>query len=57
MDEYIQLPSFGQSPSHPVMYNPEMLDVYTRNAILNAMLNEMWVEDYEIKHTQDATML
>ena len=31
------------------MYNPEMLDVYTRNAILNAMLSwgdEMYVEDY-----------
>ena len=49
MDEYIQLPSFGQSPSHPVMYNAELLDVYTRNAILNAMLSwsdEMWIEDY-----------
>ena len=49
MDQYIQLPSFGQSPSHPVMYNPELLDVHTRNAILNAMLSwndEMWVENY-----------
>ena len=44
------LPSFGQSPSHPVMYNPEnMDDEMTRNAIRNAMLSwgdEMWVEDY-----------
>lgn len=51
IDEYIQLPSFGQSPSHPVMYNPELLDVYTRNAVLNAILSwgdEMYVEDYQI---------
>ena len=49
MDEYVQLPSFGQSPSHPVMYNPELLNVHTRNAILNAILSwsdEMWIEDY-----------
>ena len=26
IEEYIQLPSFGQSPSHPVMYNPELED-------------------------------
>ena len=51
IDEYIQLPSFGQSPSHPVMYNPELLDVYTRNAVLNAILSwgdEMYVEDYQM---------
>ena len=29
MDQYVQLPSFGQSPSHPVMYNPEKLDIHT----------------------------
>ena len=49
MDEYIQLPSFGQSPSHPVMYNPDILNTNTKNAILEAMLNwsdEMWIEDY-----------
>ena len=49
MDQYIQLPSFGQSPSHPVMYNPEKLDIHTRNAILNVMLSwndEMWVDNY-----------
>lgn len=49
IEEYIQLPSFGQSPSHPVMYNPERLDTSTRDAILSSMLNwsdEMWVQDY-----------
>jgi ABC-type phosphate/phosphonate transport system substrate-binding protein len=51
IDQYVQLPSFGQSPSHPVMYNADLLDVYTRNAILNAMLNwgdEMWIENYSM---------
>ena len=51
IEDYVQLPSWGQSPSHPVMYNSERLDVHTRNAILNAMLSwndEMWVEDYTI---------
>jgi melanoma-associated antigen p97 len=51
MDQYVQLPSFGQSPSHPVMYNADFLDVHTRNAILNAMLNwgdEMWVQNYSM---------
>ena len=31
------------------MYNPDLLDVHTRNAILNAMLSwsdEMWVDNY-----------
>ena len=52
MDDYVPLPAFGQAPSHPVMYNPEKLDVQTRTAILNAMLamnNEMYVEDYEMQ--------
>ena len=51
-DEYIALPAFGQAPSHPVMYNPEKLNVQTRTAILNALLamnNEMYVEDYEMQ--------
>lgn len=49
IDEYIQLPSFGQSPSHPVMYNPEYMEDEMRDAILESMLSwgvEMWVEDY-----------
>lgn len=50
--EYILLPSYGSAPSHPVMYNPETLDVQTRTAILNAMLalnNEMYVQDYPMQ--------
>jgi ABC-type phosphate/phosphonate transport system substrate-binding protein len=50
-EEYILLPSYGSVPSHPVMYNPDKLDVQTRTAILNALLslnNQMYVEDYPI---------
>ena len=49
--EYIQLPSFGKSPSHPVMYNSENLGEEMSAAIQEAMLswgNEMWVEDYQV---------
>ena len=48
-DQYIALPAFGQAPSHPVMYNPERLDMQTRTAILNALMSmnsEMYVENY-----------
>ena len=51
-DEYVPLPAFGQAPSHPVMYNPEKINVQTRTAILNALLalnNEMYVVDYEVQ--------
>ena len=51
LDQYVQLPAWGSSPSHPIMYNPDNLDVRTRNAILNTMLSwndEMWVEDYPV---------
>jgi len=50
--EYILLPSYGSAPSHPVMYNPETIDVQTRTAILNALLalnSEMYVEDYPMQ--------
>ena len=51
LDQYVQRPAWGSSPSHPIMYNPDNLDVRTRNAILNTMLSwndEMWVEDYPV---------
>lgn len=50
-DEYILLPSYGSAPSHPVMYNPDRVDIQTRTAILNALLSmndEMYVENYQI---------
>ena len=48
-DQYVALPTFGKAPSHPVMYNPELLDVQTRTAILNALMSlnfESYVENY-----------
>lgn len=51
IEEYIQLPSFGQSPSHPVMYNPENMEDDMLDAIQKAMLSwgdEMWVNDYQL---------
>ena len=50
-DEYILLPSYGSAPSHPVMYNPDRVDIQTRTAILNALLSmndEMYVENYQM---------
>jgi len=39
IDEYIKLPTFGKSPSHPVMYNPATIsiDASTLQAALVAM--------------------
>ena len=51
MSQYVPLPAFGQAPSHPVMYNPELLDMQTRTAILNALMtlnSEMYVVDYQM---------
>jgi len=45
---YVALPLFGKAPSHPVMYNPERMDMYTRAALLNALMDmngETWVEE------------
>ena len=45
---YVALPLFGKAPSHPVMYNPDSLDMYTRTAILNALMEmngETWIEE------------
>ena len=46
--EYLALPIFGKAPSHPVMYNPELLDMATRAALLEelmAMNYESWIEE------------
>ena len=49
-DQYIALDSFGQAPSHPVMYNPSSLDVQTRTAILNALMSLNY-ETYVVNYT------
>ena len=52
MDQYVALPAFGQAPSHPVMYNPDMLDMQSRTAVLNALMslnNMMYLENYSMR--------
>ena len=34
----MQLPSWGQSPSHPVMYNPEFMDVSKADKVREALV-------------------
>ena len=51
MSQYVALPSFGKAPSHPLMYNPETLDMQSRTAIINALMtlnNQMYVENYTV---------
>ena len=50
IDEYVPLPAFGRAPSHPVMYNPTVLDVQTRTAVLNALMS-MNYETYYVNYT------
>jgi len=40
MDQYILLPSYGSAPSHPVMYNPTLMDAATKTK-LQTILIEM----------------
>lgn len=51
LDQYIQLPAWGSSPSHPMMYNPETIADDMKNEIQSAMLawnDEIWVEDFSV---------
>ena len=46
--DYIHLPSYGQVPSHPVMFNPETLSTDKQALILEALLSlneEEYTED------------
>ena len=45
---YVALPLFGKAPSHPVMYNPDSMDMNTRAALLTALMDmngETWVDE------------
>lgn len=39
VNEYIALPSFGNAPSHPLMYNPSTIDDSVREAVVKALLD------------------
>ena len=38
MDQYVALPEFGKSPSHPVMYNPETMSESKADAVRSALV-------------------
>ena len=40
MDQYVALPAFGKAPSHPVMYNPDLLES-TTVALVTEVLVQM----------------
>lgn len=37
-DQYIALPAFGQAPSHPIMYNPEFMDISKSDKVRDALV-------------------
>ena len=38
IDQYVALPEFGKSPSHPVMYNPQFMDEELVNKVTTALV-------------------
>lgn len=49
LDQYVSISVFGHIPSESVMYNPSTLDMRSRTAILNALIDlnyEMYLENY-----------
>ena len=44
-DRYVALDSFGQAPSHPLMYQPERLDDTLRDAMATALISLNETED------------
>ena len=37
-DQYVALPAFGQAPSHPIMYNPEFMDISKADKVREALV-------------------
>ncbi len=49
IEEYTSLPAIAPIPSDSVIYNPELLDIQTRTAVLNALISlnyEMYLENF-----------
>lgn len=42
---YVKLPTFGQAPSHPLMYQPDRVDDATRQAVVDALVALNATED------------
>ena len=52
IEEYISLPAIAPIPSDSVIYNPELLDIQTRTAVLNALISlnyEMYLENFSTR--------
>ncbi len=52
IDEYVSLPSLSPNPTDSIIYNPNLLDIQTRTAILNALIllnYEMYLENYSTR--------
>ena len=52
IEEYTSLPAIAPLPSDSVIYNPELLDIQTRTAVLNALISlnyEMYLENFSTR--------
>ena len=52
IEEYTSLPAISPIPSDSVIYNPELLDIQTRTAVLNALISlnyEMYLENFSTR--------
>ena len=52
IEEYTSLPAIAPIPSDSVIYNPELLDIQTRTAVLNALISlnyEMYLENFSTR--------
>ena len=52
IEEYTSLPTIAPIPSDSVIYNPDLLDIQTRTAVLNALISlnyEMYLENFSTR--------
>jgi ABC-type phosphate/phosphonate transport system substrate-binding protein len=52
IEEYTSLPSMAPIPSDSIIYNPELFDIQTRTAVLNALISlnyEMYLENFSTR--------
>ncbi len=52
IEEYTSLPAIAPIPSDSVIYNPDLLDIQTRTAVLNALISlnyEMYLENFSTR--------
>ncbi len=52
IEEYTSLPPLAPIPSDSIIYNPELFDIQTRTAVLNALISlnfEMYLENFSTR--------